>query len=95
MTWCGNAQTNLKSMCLLLAHRPLGVMAIMSEAPRIKGIVWDYNIADDSVLRVVSAAGWTNYVYGAVTSVEHRRCTALGLAGLITDFPRLAVGDQA
>jgi glycerophosphoryl diester phosphodiesterase len=83
---------------LLLAHRPLDVMGIIAGCaarPRIKGIVWDYSIVDDSVLRIVSAAGWTNYVYGAATSAEHRRCTALGLAGLITDFPRLTTGGDA
>ena len=83
---------------LLLAHRPLDVMAIIAGCagrPRIKGIVWDYNIVDDSVLRAVSAAGWANYVYGAVTSAEHRRCMALGLAGLITDYPRLVAGGCA
>jgi glycerophosphoryl diester phosphodiesterase len=83
---------------LLMAHRPLDVMAIIAgcaERPRIKVIVWDYNIVDDSVLRAVSAAGWANYVYGAVTSAEHRRCMALGLAGLITDYPRLVAGGCA
>jgi glycerophosphoryl diester phosphodiesterase len=82
----------------LLAHRPLEVMAIIAgcaEHPRIKGIVWDYNIVDNSVLRAVSAAGWANYVYGAVTSAEHRRCMALGLAGLITDYPRLVAGGSS
>ena len=82
--------------CLLLAHRPLDVMAIIAgcaASPRIKGIVWDYNIVDDSVLQKVAATGWANYVYGAVTSAEHRRCMALGLAGLITDYPRLVTGD--
>lgn len=80
---------------LLLAHRPLDVMATIAgcaDRPRIKGIVWDYNIVDDSVLRDVSAAGWANYIYGAVTLAEHRRCMALGLAGLITDYPRLVAG---
>jgi glycerophosphoryl diester phosphodiesterase len=83
---------------LLMAHRPLDVMAIIAgcaERTRIKVIVWDYNIVDDSVLRAVSAAGWANYVYGAVTSAEHRRCMALGLAGLITDYPRLVAGGCA
>ena len=76
---------------LLLAHRPLDVVAIIaacSGRPRIKSIVWDYNIINDGVLRAVSAAGWSNYVYGAVTLAEHQRCAALGLAGLITDYPQ-------
>ena len=75
---------------LLLANRPADVAAIIaacSGRPRIKSIVWDYNIVDDGVLRAVSAAGWGNYVYGAVTPAEHARCATLGLAGLITDYP--------
>ena len=84
--------------CLLLAHRPLDVAVIIAGCagrPRIRGIVWDYNIVDDSVLRAVSAAGWGNYVYGAVTQSEHRRCATLGLAGLITDYPLHVLGHQA
>lgn len=83
---------------LLLAHRPLDVGAIMAGCaayPRIKTIVWDYNVADERVLQAVSAGGWRNCVYGPVTAAEHRRCMALGLTGLITDFPRLVTGSRA
>lgn len=83
---------------LLIAHRPLDVGAIMAGCagqPRIKSIVWDFNIVDDGVLGSVSAAGWSNYVYGAVTAAEHQRCVALGLAGLITDYPPLMRATQA
>jgi glycerophosphoryl diester phosphodiesterase len=83
---------------LLLAHRPLDVGAIVAGCAgqaRIRGIVWDYNIVDDSVLDVVSAGGWANYVYGAVTAAEHKRCLALGIAGLITDHPPLVPGMRA
>ena len=83
---------------LLIAHRPLDVGAIMAgcaSQPRVRGIVWDYNIVDDGVLGVVSAGGWCNYVYGAVTADEHQRCVALGLAGLITDYPPLVSGSRA
>ena len=76
---------------LLLAHRPLDVAAIIAGCagrPRVKGIVWDFNIIDDAVLHQVTAAGWGNYVYGAVTPAEHQRCAALGLAGLISDYPQ-------
>ena len=59
---------------LLIAHRPLDVAAIIAgcaDRPRIKAIVWDYNVVDEGALRAVSAAGWGNYVYGAVTFAEH------------------------
>lgn len=77
---------------LLVAHRPLDAGAMLAACagmPRVRSVVWDYNIVDDGVLQSVAAAGWANYVYGAVTAAEHARCAALRLAGLITDFPRL------
>jgi glycerophosphoryl diester phosphodiesterase len=83
---------------LLLAHRPLDILAILTACrsrPSIKGVVWDYNITDDSVLADVTTAGWSNYVYGAVTPAEHLRCRSLGLAGLITDHPTLVTVDRA
>ncbi len=83
---------------LLLAHRPLDVGTIMAGCaahPRIKTIVWDYNVIDENVLQAVSAGGWRNFVYGAVTAAEHQRCSALGLTGLITDYPRLIAGSRA
>ncbi len=75
---------------LLLAHRPLDVGAVVAGCtaqPRIRAVVWDFNIIDDAVLRTVTSAGWGNYVYGAVTAAEHQQCVMLGLAGLITDYP--------
>jgi glycerophosphoryl diester phosphodiesterase len=83
---------------LLVAHRPLDARALMAGCagqPRIKAIVWDYNIVDDAVLGAVSAGGWSNYVYGAVTPHEHQRCMALGLSGLITDHPPLVLAPRA
>ncbi len=80
---------------LLMAHRPLDVGAVMAtcaEQPRIRSIVWDYNIVDESVVKAVVAGGWGNVVYGAVTPAEHRQCAGLGLVALITDYPPLALG---
>jgi glycerophosphoryl diester phosphodiesterase len=77
---------------LLLAHRPLDVNLIMSgfgSYPRVCGMVWDCNVIDDAVLSSVTGYGWRNYVYGTVTAAEHQRCAALGLSGLITDYPLL------
>ena len=82
---------------LLFAHRPLDVTAIIAACsgwPRIKNMVWDYNVVDDAVLRAVSSAGWDNYVYGAVTQAEHSHCARLGLAGLITDYPLNILNHQ-
>lgn len=83
---------------LLLAHRPLDAGAIIAGCaaqPRIKAIVWDYNIIDAAALQAVEQAGWCNYVYGPVTPAEHQRCAQLGLAGLITDFPLHLLNRQA
>ncbi len=77
---------------LLLAHRPLDVAAMIAgcAAPRIRAIVWDYNVVDPAVLQAVTGRGWSNYVYGAVTPAEHQHCAGLGVAGLITDHPLVA-----
>jgi hypothetical protein len=70
-------------------------MTSCAAQPRIKTIVWDYNVTDERVLQAVSAGGWRNFAYGAVTAAEHQRCSALGLTGLITDYPRLVAGSRA
>jgi len=82
---------------LLLAHRPLDIGVIIAGCaawPRIKAIVWDYNAVDETVLRTVTANGWANHVYGAVTHAEHQHCAQLGLAGLITDYPLHVLNRQ-
>ncbi len=79
---------------LLLASRPVdiaGTIAACAEMTSVRSVVWDYNIVDEAALQGVSAAGWRNYVYGAVTIEEHLHCARLGLAGLITDHPERAV----
>ncbi len=78
---------------LLIASRPLDidhVMAACAERPRIRSIVWDYNIIDEKILRAALSSGWGNYVYGAQTATEHEHCGRLGLSGLITDHPQRA-----
>lgn len=78
---------------LLFASRPLdlgSVIAACADRPRIRSVVWDYNIIDEGMLDAVNAAGWNNFVYGAVTVEEHAHCGALGLAGVITDHPQRA-----
>jgi glycerophosphoryl diester phosphodiesterase len=66
---------------LLEAHR---------RKPRLRTLVWRHGDATaDSVARA-RAAGWRSFVYGAITPEEHRRATALGIDGIITDEPELA-----
>ena len=76
---------------LLVAHRPARLQELLNGhagRPKIRSIVWDYNILDEEMLRDTAAAGWSSFAYGAVTESEHRHCAGLSLAGLITDFPR-------
>jgi glycerophosphoryl diester phosphodiesterase len=82
---------------LLLANRPLDLNHLLAECadlPRIRSIVWDFNILDEEVLHAVARSGWDNYVYGPVTIGEHEYCRTLGLAGLITDHPSRAGRDK-
>lgn len=82
---------------LLFASRPLSMRDVVHrclECERINSVVWDYNIVDGPMLDDVAAAGWDNYVYGAVTAAEHERCRRLGLEGLITDYPGLVLGGR-
>jgi len=75
---------------LLLAHRPLEVGALVSgfaHLPRVRTLVWDYNVLDEVMVWEANAAGWASFAYGAVTAAEHAYCARLELAGLITDFP--------
>lgn len=76
---------------LLASHRPADLNGLLSaESPRLKSIVWDYNILDESLLKQAKESGWRNLVYGAVTQSEHDHCVRLALAGLITDYPERA-----
>ncbi len=75
---------------LLIADRPVAMATFIegcANYPLIKNVVWDYNIIDPLMLEQVTAAGWSNYAYGAITSAEHRHAGTLKLAGLITDHP--------
>ena len=75
---------------LLVAHRPVQLQELLNrhtDRPKIRSIVWDYNVLDEKMLRDTAAAGWRSFVYGAVTLSEHLHCAGLKLAGLITDFP--------
>lgn len=90
---CACAQALDVDCGLLAAHRPLEVSSLLAHctaAPRLRTIVWDYNVIDAGVLAEVEAAGWRNYVYGPATLAEHARCTQFPVVGVITDFPQRA-----
>lgn len=82
---------------LLLAHRPCSLSPLLSDFnldgnPRVNHIVWDYEVLDGSLLKQVAAQGFRNFVYGAITRVEHDNCRELGVDGVITDYPLLMQG---
>ena len=66
------------------------LIAPCASLPRLRAIVWDYNILDEVMVWEAHAAGWGSYVYGTVTGEEHAHCVRLELEGLITDYPDLA-----
>ena len=75
---------------LLSAQRPAQLRELLDAAenrPKIRTLIWDYNIFDDTLLGPAAASGWQTWIYGAVTLAEHRHCARLNLAGLITDYP--------
>ncbi|MGH8750420.1 MAG: glycerophosphodiester phosphodiesterase [Burkholderiales bacterium] len=75
---------------LLSAQRPVqlqDLIGAVKNQPKIRTLVWDCNILDETLLREAAAAGWRSWVYGAITRAEHERCAALGLSALITDHP--------
>ena len=85
------AETLDVECALLSAQRPAQLRELLNAAenrPKIRTLVWDYNILDETLLHQAAVSGWRTWVYGAVTLAEHRRCAKLNLAGLITDYPR-------
>jgi len=76
----------------LLAHRPRTLEFPMADLngngnPRINHIVWDYETLDSLLLNQAAENGFRNWVYGALTRAEHDDCRALGIDGVITDYP--------
>jgi glycerophosphoryl diester phosphodiesterase len=79
---------------LLIAHQPLDARAMIAgcrEISTLRAMVWYYEMLDATLAHEVTQAGWCNYAYGPVTQAEHERCTALGVAGVITDYPEYAL----
>lgn len=75
---------------LLLAERPIRLGSILDDCrayPRLRTLVWDYNILDEHLLAEAAQQGFGSLVYGALTREEHQHCRSLDLDGLITDYP--------
>jgi glycerophosphoryl diester phosphodiesterase len=75
---------------LLFANRPAEIgdtLKMYSKFPRIRTVVWDFNILDTKLIRELRESGWRNYIYGPVTQAEHINCVEANLDGIITDYP--------
>lgn len=75
---------------LLMASRPASIAGLINDClgyTRIRAVVWDFNILDESLVLELRSKGWRNFVYGPATLEEHHACVDLGLDGIITDYP--------
>lgn len=74
----------------LIAHRPAQLNEFLLSAmphPRLRTLIWDYEVLDLELLHQSYAQGFNNFVYGAQTEKEHLICNAFPLQGMITDYP--------
>jgi glycerophosphoryl diester phosphodiesterase len=81
---------------LIVAHTPVNVPQMLDPwkaHPRVRTIVWDFNVSDRGVVCEAKTCGFKVFVYGAVTPAEHERCREWMLDGVITDFPDRARRD--
>ena len=77
---------------LLLAHRPTSLNTLIEGTihnPRLRTLVWDYDILDPDFLLAARQLGFEHYVYGAANQNEHQWCREFGIDGLITDYPNM------
>jgi glycerophosphoryl diester phosphodiesterase len=82
---------------LIAAHAPLDVaqmLAAWRPVPRVRTIVWDFNVLDAAMVEQAKQNGFQVYVYGVTTPAEHQMCRSWGLTGVITDFPERARGGR-
>jgi glycerophosphoryl diester phosphodiesterase len=75
---------------LIVAHAPVDVSLMLGAwqaVPRVRTVVWDFNVLDSVMVERAKQCGFKVYVYGMATVPEHQSCRAWGMAGMITDFP--------
>ena len=79
---------------LLVADKPLslgGLIGRTEPLPRLRTLVWDFEILDEALVEDARRMGWSNFAYGMGTPEEHDACAALGLDGIITDHIELGL----
>jgi len=75
---------------LLLDMHPSALNTVLYPAlplPRLRTLVWQYEMLDPHLLAQANSLGFRNYVYGALTDYEHVLCREFGAHGIITDYP--------
>jgi glycerophosphoryl diester phosphodiesterase len=78
---------------LLNAHRPAAINSLIHAAlpyPRLRHLIWDFEVLDQQICAQANAIGFHNWVYGANTPEEIRLCQDYGIQVLITDYPENA-----
>jgi glycerophosphoryl diester phosphodiesterase len=79
---------------LLVAERPLSLAGLIDPAgplPRLRTLVWDFEVLDDDLAADARRRGWRNFAYGLETLEEHEACAAFNLDGIITDHVGLGM----
>jgi glycerophosphoryl diester phosphodiesterase len=82
---------------ILMASRPRdlkSLVSLLSTSEGVDTVVWHYEVLDEHLLDAAADMGVQHFAYGPQTQDEHDRCTALGLRGVITDFPRLLLASR-
>lgn len=76
---------------LLNAHRPAAINSLLHatlDLPKLRVLVWDFEILDETIIQQANALGFRNFVYGAHTLVEHKLALEYGCHGIISDHPQ-------
>lgn len=85
------AADTLDVYCALInAQQPLSLNTLIESTihqPKLRTLVWDYDIIDPELLDAARQLGFSHFVYGAINQDEHQWCSKFGIDGLITDFP--------
>lgn len=79
---------------LIVAHAPLDVAQMLAPwqaMPRVRTVVWDFNVLDAALVEQAQQRGFKVYAYGMATTPEHELCRAWRLTGVITDYPDRAM----
>jgi len=75
---------------LIAAHAPIDVPQMLGAwqtYPKVRTIVWDFNVLTADLVQQAQRFGFKVYVYGTVAPAEHESCRKWGIDGVITDFP--------